>query len=186
MGQYWDEEKGTSYNYFRDYASGLGRYIQSDPIGLNAGINTYGYVYANSISGIDFYGLAGYICIKGVETFTHIWFIIKNPAIVEETIGWNPLTQTNDITEKVSHWTLPGYWKYERNKYNKKEAYLLINNKHNCMEIKTTPKYEECILGLVSGATKIPNLTTYNVLNIGGDNCSSALVQAMNYCEKYK
>ena len=37
-----------------------------------------------------------------------------------------------------------------------------------------------------SGATKIPNLTTYNVLNIGGDNCSSALVQAMNYCERYK
>ena len=28
MGHYWDEEKGTSYNYFRDYESGLGRYIQ--------------------------------------------------------------------------------------------------------------------------------------------------------------
>lgn len=33
-GQYYDQETQTHYNYFRDYDPGLGRYIQSDPIGI--------------------------------------------------------------------------------------------------------------------------------------------------------
>ncbi|MFN7476162.1 MAG: RHS repeat-associated core domain-containing protein [Burkholderiales bacterium] len=45
------------YNYFRDYEPSTGRYVQSDPVGLSAGINTYAYVNARPLSAADPFGL---------------------------------------------------------------------------------------------------------------------------------
>ncbi len=61
-GQYWDEEKQSYYNYFRDYDPSTGRYLQSDPIGLIGGVNTYLYVSANPIGLFDFFGLEECSC----------------------------------------------------------------------------------------------------------------------------
>ena len=56
-GQYFDSETNLNYNIHRDYNPVWGRYVQSDPLGLSAGVSTYGYVGGNSLGYSDRLGL---------------------------------------------------------------------------------------------------------------------------------
>jgi RHS repeat-associated protein len=52
-GQYADRETNLTYNAFRDYDPGIGRYGQSDPIGLHGGLNTYLYGNGDPLRFVD-------------------------------------------------------------------------------------------------------------------------------------
>lgn len=64
-GQYADKETNLHYNSFRDYDPAIGRYVQSDPIGLAGGISVYLYVGGNPLGRVDPPGL-DYVVMTGM------------------------------------------------------------------------------------------------------------------------
>ena len=64
-GQYSDAETGLYFNWYRYYNPKTGRYTTSDPIGLLAGVNTYGYVDGNPVVSYDLTGLT--IVVSGSD-----------------------------------------------------------------------------------------------------------------------
>ena len=81
-GQYADSESGLSYNYFRDYEAGTGRYVESDPIRLRGGVSTFGYVRARPLNLIDEKGLG-----SGIGAF---WNCINGPRPTDCGGGGRP------------------------------------------------------------------------------------------------
>ena len=55
-GHYFDPETGLHCNGFRYYSPELGRYLQSDPVGVSGGPNLYAYT-ANPLKRVDVLGL---------------------------------------------------------------------------------------------------------------------------------
>jgi RHS repeat-associated protein len=58
QGQWFDAESGLHYNWHRYYEPEVGQYLSPDPIGIQGGTRTYGYVH-NPLSWADPLGLAG-------------------------------------------------------------------------------------------------------------------------------
>jgi len=63
-GQRYDSATGLNYNYFRDYDPGTGRYAQSDPIGLDGGMSTYGYANGSPLVYSDTEGMFAALVLR--------------------------------------------------------------------------------------------------------------------------
>jgi uncharacterized protein RhaS with RHS repeats len=68
-----------NYNYFRDFDPNVGRYVESDPIGLRSGVNSYAYANGSPINFDDPSGL------QAVEPDP----IEPLPPSVEQSNRWN-------------------------------------------------------------------------------------------------
>jgi len=68
-GQYFDRETNLAYNYFRDYDPAIGRYVESDPIGLQGGLNLYAYALNNPLRYTDPLGLDVTMTCRPVAAF---------------------------------------------------------------------------------------------------------------------
>lgn len=89
-GQYYDGESKQVYNGRRYYDSTIGQFLQSDPIGLAAGPDTYGYVQANPINSVDPSGLDAVVVVDKNVVMTP-WGYAGHAGVLvgSDAGGWN-------------------------------------------------------------------------------------------------
>lgn len=85
-GQYFDQETGLHYNYFRTYDPKTGRYFETDPIGLSGGLNLFSYASGSPVSAADPFGLVALgaqndVAINFLEEVTPISSIKEAAAV---------------------------------------------------------------------------------------------------------
>jgi RHS repeat-associated protein len=125
-GQYFDAETGQHYNYQRDYEPPIGRYLQSDPMGLEGGISTYAYAHSSPSRFSDPLGLTAEDVARAWEQVQRAFPDLKPRGSVRcdptlSSYGW-----TANVSGEIS-----------------------VNQKYCDMECPTREQWEELFITLL-------------------------------------
>lgn len=94
-GQLEDKGTGFYYNYYRYYNPSTGRYITSDPIGLDGGVDRFGYVNQNPLYNIDPNGNLGiYVVVADALGSLAQQMIVSSVVRTSVILAGRPRTQT--------------------------------------------------------------------------------------------
>lgn len=170
-GQYFDVETNSHYNYFRDYDPTIGRYIQSDPIGLRGGqFSTYAYVLNTPLRFIDPTGLDVTVSLyPGASGFGHVGIGINSP----NTTGFYPVPGASAL-DVVTGQPVPGVMHPD------------TRTPIKTITIPTTPAQDRAIQSVINQRTQNPgnydlndrNCTTTvrDALSAGGVNTQETIL----------
>jgi RHS repeat-associated protein len=177
-GQYWDEEKQSWYNYYRDYDATTGRYLQSDPIGLGGGMNSFTYALNTPVSLIDRLGLSVELCASSLVDGSDKSPASFNPArhdylVVDgKAYGFAPKSLSSDTLFGE------GYIRATDNVNNKKCETLVADSSKDKAVIDAINKVGEPQYAIAAG--DYPLRVSDHLVSLGFRNCQSWVQDVLN------
>jgi RHS repeat-associated protein len=177
-GQYYDAESGLYYNYFRDYEPLTGRYVQSDPIGLAGGLNTYSYADESPLVYSDPLGLTAWSCtrplggnpgeeISGIPFYYHEYLCVTNQ---DGSISCNSSTAGGDSASDF-FWSEGRPTSEDKDYYHQESCEEVDDDDSRCVEI--------CILA--GWQQPRPRYSFFGPL---GKNCQEYSRELLEKCKK--